>query len=137
MQRIGRGQNNRMDEPSKAYLVPGNRFEMLECRAALDAVEEARAGHAHGARIGAPDVLAPARPRHGSAPTPSIPLDLYDETNIRRPLCRLSWEDFEAVVDYVATGGYALGRTRRFAKILKGADGKWRVRDARVAPAIA
>ena len=35
-QRIGRA-NHRMDEPSKGILVPGNRFEVLECRAALDA----------------------------------------------------------------------------------------------------
>jgi len=35
-QRIGRS-NHRMDEPSKAILVPANRFEVLECQAALDA----------------------------------------------------------------------------------------------------
>ena len=35
-QRIGRS-NHRMDEPSRAILVPANRFEVLECRAALDA----------------------------------------------------------------------------------------------------
>ena len=37
-QRIGRA-NHRLDEPSRALLVPGNRFEYLEARAALDAVE--------------------------------------------------------------------------------------------------
>ncbi|WP_259274949.1 helicase-related protein, partial [Raoultella terrigena] len=56
MQRIGRA-NHRMDEPSKAYLVPGNRFEMLECQAALDAVEAA-AQDTPDARLGALDVLA-------------------------------------------------------------------------------
>src|SRR5690606_8115299 len=35
-QRIGRS-NHRMDEPSRAILVPANRFEVLECRAALEA----------------------------------------------------------------------------------------------------
>ncbi|SFL62696.1 ligase-associated DNA damage response DEXH box helicase [Methylorubrum salsuginis] len=130
MQRIGRA-NHRMDEPSKAYLVPGNRFEMLECRAALDAVEEA-AQDTPDARIGAPDVLA----QHvlGMACADAFdPLDLYDEIVSAAPYAGLSWEDFEAVVDYVATGGYALRAYERFAKILKGADGKWRVRDARVA----
>ncbi len=130
MQRIGRA-NHRMDEPSKAYLVPGNRFEMLECRAALDAVEEA-AQDTPDARIGAPDVLA----QHvlGMACADAFdPLDLYDEMTSAAPYAGLSWEDFEAVVDYVATGGYALRAYERFAKILKGADGKWRVRDARVA----
>ena len=130
MQRIGRA-NHRMDEPSKAYLVPGNRFEMLECRAALDAVEEA-AQDTPDARLGAPDVLA----QHvlGMACADAFdPLDLYDEIVSAAPYAGLSWEDFEAVVDYVATGGYALRAYERFAKILKGADGKWRVRDARVA----
>ncbi len=35
--RIGRS-NHRLDQPSRAVLVPGNRFEMLECRAAKEAV---------------------------------------------------------------------------------------------------
>ena len=39
MQRIGRS-NHRLDEPSEAVLVPANRFEVLECRAAIDAVAE-------------------------------------------------------------------------------------------------
>ena len=36
LQRVGRA-NHRMDEPSVGMLVPANRFEVLECRAALDA----------------------------------------------------------------------------------------------------
>ena len=38
MQRIGRA-NHRLDEPSRAMLVPANRFEVLESLAALEAVE--------------------------------------------------------------------------------------------------
>ncbi len=56
MQRIGRA-NHRLDEASKALLVPANRFEIMECRAALDAVAEA-AQDTPEARIGALDVLA-------------------------------------------------------------------------------
>ena len=57
MQRIGRS-NHRMDEPSQALLVPSNRFELLECRAALDAVAEAAqdtpdAAHRRARRAGA------------------------------------------------------------------------------------
>ncbi|GJE60615.1 ATP-dependent RNA helicase RhlB [Methylobacterium trifolii] len=132
MQRIGRA-NHRMDEPSKAYLVPGNRFEILECQAALDAVEEA-AQDTPDARLGAPDVLA----QHvlGMACADAFdPVALYDEIVSAAPYATLAWEEFEAVVDYVATGGYALRAYERFAKILRGADGLWRVRDARVAQA--
>jgi Lhr-like helicase len=39
LQRIGRA-NHRLDQPSRALLVPGNRFEVLECMAALDAIFE-------------------------------------------------------------------------------------------------
>ena len=56
LQRIGRA-NHRMDEPSKGVLVPANRFEVLECRAALDAIAE-NAQDTPASRIGALDVLA-------------------------------------------------------------------------------
>jgi ATP-dependent Lhr-like helicase len=130
MQRIGRS-NHRMDEPSKAFLVPANRFEILECRAALDAVHEA-AQDTPDARVGALDVLC----QHvlGMACAEPFRLEeLFDEVRSASPYAELTWEDFEAVVAFVATGGYALRTYERFAKIVKGPDGLWRVRDARVA----
>ncbi|MBD2748545.1 ligase-associated DNA damage response DEXH box helicase [Microvirga sp. BT688] len=130
MQRIGRS-NHRMDEPSEAYLVPANRFEILECRAALDAVHEA-AQDTPDARVGALDVLC----QHilGMACAGPFGLeDLYEEVRSAAPYAGLTWEDFEACVAFVATGGYALRAYERFAKIVKGNDGLWRVRDARVA----
>lgn len=130
MQRIGRS-NHRMDEPSKAYLVPANRFEILECRAALDAVHEA-AQDTPDARIGALDVLC----QHilGMACAEPFRLEeLYEEIRSAAPYADLTWEDFEAAVAFVATGGYALRAYERFAKLVKGNDGLWRVRDARVA----
>ncbi len=59
--------------------------------------------------------------------------DLYDEIVSAAPYAGLTWEDFEACVAFVATGGYALRAYERFAKIVKGNDGLWRVRDARIA----
>ena len=120
-----------MDEPSKAVLVPGNAFEMIECRAALDLVEDA-AQDTPDARLGAPDVLA----QHvlGMACADAFDaVELYDEVVSAAPYATLSWEAFEATVDYVATGGYALRAYERFAKIVRGTDGRWRVRDGRVA----
>ena len=130
MQRIGRA-NHRLDEPSKAYLVPANRFEILECRAALDAVHEA-AQDTPDARIGALDVLAQHVLGMACA-EPFAVSDLYEEVRSAAPYAGLSYEDFEAVVDFVATGGYALRAYERFAKIVRGTDGLWRVRDGRVA----
>ena len=62
-QRIGRA-NHRMDEPSKAILVPANRFEVMECQAALDA-NYVGAQDTPPVGAGALDVLCPAYPRHG------------------------------------------------------------------------
>src|SRR4051794_19021700 len=105
LQRIGRA-NHRMDEPSKGVLVPANRFEVLECRAALDAVAE-NAQDTPPARIGALDVLA----QHvlGSAcGEPFLADELYTEVTAAAPYAHLTRADFDAALDYVATGGYAL-----------------------------
>src|SRR5581483_10036293 len=56
LQRIGRA-NHRLEEPSRGILIPANRFEVLECEAAIGAV----ADHAQDTpplRVGALDVLA-------------------------------------------------------------------------------
>ncbi|TVR05886.1 MAG: ligase-associated DNA damage response DEXH box helicase [Salinarimonadaceae bacterium] len=130
MQRIGRA-NHTLDEPSKAYLVPANRFEILECRAALDAVEEA-AQDTPDLNPGALDVLA----QHvlGMACAEPFAADaLYEETLRAAPYAALDRETFDEVIRFVATGGYALTAYERFARIVQGADGLWRVRDRHVA----
>ncbi len=130
LQRIGRA-NHRMDEPSKGVLVPANRFEVLECRAALDAIAE-DTQDTPAARIGALDVLA----QHvlGCAcGEPFISADLYAEVTSAAPYAALSRADFDAVVDFVATGGYALKAYERFARIRQGKDGLWRISNPRVA----
>src|SRR5437763_2137657 len=124
LQRIGRA-NHRLDESSRGILIPANRFEVLECRAAIDAV----AAHAQDTpplRIGALDVLA----QHvlGTAcGEPFLADELYVEVASTAPYAGLARADFDAVVDFVATGGYALKAYERFAKIRRGQDGRWRV----------
>jgi ATP-dependent Lhr-like helicase len=124
LQRIGRA-NHRMDEPSKGVLVPANRFEVLECRAALDAVAE-NAQDTPALRVGALDVLA----QHvlGCAcAAPFLADELYREIATAAPFTELTRADFDAVVDFVATGGYALKAYERFARIRQGKDGRWRI----------
>ncbi|WP_084420474.1 ligase-associated DNA damage response DEXH box helicase [Henriciella litoralis] len=128
IQRIGRA-NHRMDEASRALLVPTNRFEILECRAAEAAVE---AGEIDGEpmREGALDVLA----QHimGRACGVGFRLDdLFDEIRRAAPYSCVDWETFERVVDLVATGGYALKTYDRFKRIVRGRDSVWRVRTMR------
>jgi ATP-dependent Lhr-like helicase len=130
LQRIGRA-NHRMDEPSKGVLVPANRFEVLECRAALDAIAES-AQDTPPLRVGALDVLA----QHvlGCAcGEPFLSDELYAEVTRAAPYAALTREDFDAVVDFVATGGYALKAYDRFARIRQGKDGLWRISNPNVA----
>ncbi|WP_420564529.1 ligase-associated DNA damage response DEXH box helicase [Thalassobaculum sp.] len=130
LQRIGRA-NHRLDEPSRALLVPANRFEVLECKAALDAM---RAGELDGdpPRPGGLDVLA----QHvlGTAcAAPFDPADLYAEVITASPYADLDRETFDAVVEFVRTGGYALKVYDRFQRIRPNADGLLEVADKRVA----
>jgi ATP-dependent Lhr-like helicase len=127
VQRIGRA-NHRLDEASRALFVPANRFEMLECQAAREAIAE-NAFDAETPRTGALDVLA----QHVMGCACCEPFDLvalHDEITRAGPYRGLTWEDFEAVVDFVATGGYALRVYDRFARIVQGQDGLWRARNA-------
>ena len=127
VQRIGRA-NHRMDEPSRALFVPANRFEMLECQAAREAIAENRFD-GDPPRVGALDILA----QHVMGCACSEPFDalsLYEEIRTAGPYRALAWEDFEQVVDFVSTGGYALRTYDRFRRIVKGQDGLWRARNA-------
>ena len=126
IQRIGRS-NHRMDEPSRALLAPSNRFEVLECRAAVEAVEAGELD-GPGPRRGGLDVLA----QHVMARACGDGFDavkLYDEIKVAAPYAELEWETWERVVDLVATGGYALRTYDRFRRIVKFPDGVWRARN--------
>ena len=129
MQRIGRA-NHRIDEASRAVLVPANRFEVLECRVAIDAVAE-NAQDTPPLRTGALDVLA----QHvlGCAcGAPFLSDELYAEILTSAPYSGLSRSDFDDVVNFVATGGYALQSYERFARIKQDAQGRWRVTNPKV-----
>ncbi|HVQ69810.1 MAG TPA: ligase-associated DNA damage response DEXH box helicase, partial [Bradyrhizobium sp.] len=129
MQRIGRA-NHRLDEPSRAVLIPANRFEVLECRVAIDAIAE-NAQDTPPLRTGGLDVLA----QHvlGCAcGEPFLSDELYAEVLTSAPYASLTRTDFDDVVDFVATGGYALKTYERFARIKQDKQGRWRVTNPRV-----
>ena len=124
LQRIGRA-NHRLDEASEAILVPGNRFEYLEARAALDAVE---AGELDPDifRPGALDVLA----QHVMACACAAPFrteELLDEVRSALPYSALTEETFALVLGFIRDGGYSLRAYDRFKRLVEDADGTWRV----------
>jgi ATP-dependent Lhr-like helicase len=131
-QRIGRA-NHRLDEPSKALLVPANRFEVMECQAALEAAA-AGAQDTPPTRPGALDVLA----QHILGTACAAPFDpdrLYREVTSASPYQGLTREGFDQVLAFVATGGYALANYDRYAKLKRTKEGTYRVAHPRIAQA--
>jgi len=124
VQRIGRA-NHRFDAPSRAILAPANRFEVLECRAAVDAVA-AHELDGERPRPGGLDVLAQhilclccAEPITGQ--------DLFDEVTGAAPYRTLDRKTFDDCLDFVATGGYALASYERWHKLFQDSLGCYQV----------
>jgi ATP-dependent helicase Lhr and Lhr-like helicase len=124
LQRIGRA-GHRLDLASRALLVPGNRFEFLEAMAALDAVNEGqRDGESF--RPGGLDVLA----QHVMACACAGPFDEAALLSEVRSSLAYAWVDTDIwarVLNFVATGGYALKAYDRFQRIVRNKDGSWRL----------
>ena len=124
LQRIGRA-NHRLDQSSEAIIIPGNRFEYLEARAALDAVE-AGERDADDFRTGSLDVLA----QHVMALACAAPFaerELLVEIRSATPYSALTDEGFANVLHFIEGGGYALRAYDRFKRLTQDADGVWRV----------
>jgi ATP-dependent helicase Lhr and Lhr-like helicase len=130
LQRVGRA-NHRMDEASRAILVPANRFEVLECEAAILGV----AGHeldGDPPRPGGLDVLA----QHllGLACSAAFhPDEVFEEVRRAAPYAELSRQDFDDVLMFVENGGYALAAYDRWRKLFRDSEGRVHVRSERVA----
>jgi len=124
LQRIGRA-NHRLDMASEAILIPGNRFEYLEARAALDAVESGERD-ADDFRPGSLDVLA----QHVMGLACAAPFraeELLAEVRSATPYSALTEEAFANVLHFIEGGGYALRAYDRFKRLTLGPDGLWRV----------
>lgn len=133
VQRIGRA-NHRYNAPSKALLVPANRFEVVECIAALEA---AKAHDLDGEPRGPGplDVLC----QHILITACAAPFNadaLYDEVRQAGAYAALTRADFDACLDFCATGGYALRAYDRWQRLQRRDDGDWQLRDPRSATLI-
>ncbi len=127
IQRIGRA-NHRYNAPSKALLVPANRFEVVECVAALQAARDHELdGDPPGP--GPRDVLCQHILIRACAGTFDAD-DLYSEVRSVGAYSNLTRDAFDACLDFCATGGYALAAYDRW-KRLQCRDGLWHLRDPR------
>ncbi|MEX0282729.1 MAG: helicase-related protein, partial [Arenibacterium sp.] len=133
VQRIGRA-NHRYNAPSKALLVPANRFEVVECVAALEAA------YAHDLdgdprAAGPRDVLC----QHILIAAAAGPFEadaLFAEITSAGAYHSLSRTEFNACLEFCATGGYALAAYDRWQRLQQRADGLWQLRDPRAAQRI-
>jgi ATP-dependent Lhr-like helicase len=124
LQRIGRA-NHRLDMPSRAILVPGNRFEFLEAQAAKDAVDQGKRD-GEDFRPGGLDVLA----QHVMACACAAPFrENVLLAEVRSSLAYASVDEavWQRVLTFVATGGYALKAYDKFKRIVRDPDGTWRL----------
>jgi ATP-dependent helicase Lhr and Lhr-like helicase len=132
VQRIGRA-NHRYNAPSKALLVPANRFEVIECQAALEAVR-ARDLDGEPRGRGPRDVLC----QHILATACAAPFDasdLYAEVITAGPYASLTRAEFDACLAFTATGGYALRAYDKWQRLMI-RQGKYSLRDPRSAATI-
>jgi ATP-dependent Lhr-like helicase len=133
VQRIGRA-NHRYNAPSKALLVPANRFEVVECVAALEAVKEHDLdGDPRGP--GPRDVLC----QHILATAcagPFLADDIFAEVKTAGAYSGLSRAQFDDCLEYCATGGYALRAYDRWQRLMQDSEGRWHLRDPRAAQMI-
>ena len=130
IQRVGRS-GHRLDAPSQAVIVPANRFEVLEALAARLDVEAGRLDELPD-HEGALDVLS----QHIVGRAVAGPFDadaLFTQIKTAPPYRHLSRDQFDKVLDFVATGGYALAHYTQFQRLVRGVDGLWRLTSRRVA----
>ncbi|MEY4270770.1 MAG: Helicase [Pseudomonadota bacterium] len=133
LQRIGRS-NHRLDQASRALIVPGNRFEFLEAQAALDAIA---AGERDGDtfRDGALDVLA----QHVTGLACAAPFDeeaLFAEVTGAAPYATLDRATFDRLLGFTSDGGYALRAYDRYRKLVPEGPPdarRWRIAHPRLA----
>jgi ATP-dependent helicase Lhr and Lhr-like helicase len=130
LQRVGRS-NHRMDEPSRAVLVPANRFEVLECKAAMLGIA-ARELDGDPPGPGGLDVLA----QHlllMAASASFIPNDMFDEVRCAAPYAELARKDFDDVLEFVENGGYALAHYERYRKLFRDSENRIHIAGVRIA----
>jgi ATP-dependent Lhr-like helicase len=130
LQRIGRS-NHRLNEPSRALLVPTNRFEYLECIAAVEAIAHKELDGI-APKKGSLDVLA----QHIFGRACSGPFradDLYHEISKAWPYRTVERFHFDRVLRFVEDGGYALQAYERYKRLTLNEDGLYELANPRMA----
>jgi len=130
VQRIGRA-NHRYNAPSKALIVPANRFEVVECLCALEAVQENDLD-GEPRPPGGLDVLCQHILLCACADTID-PEVLFAQIKQAGPYSAVTRREFDACLEFCATGGYALRRYDQWHRLQQDPNGDFKLRDPRSA----
>nr|WP_136251072.1 ligase-associated DNA damage response DEXH box helicase [Ningiella ruwaisensis] len=129
LQRIGRS-NHRMDEPSQALLVPGNRFEALECLSAIDAIKK---GELDGdaPQSGALDII-PQFILNCLCSEPAGIEQIFEQVTQAPPYQALDKQTFKQLWYFTQDGGYALQAYERYNRLEEVAPNTYKPANKRV-----
>ena len=114
LQRVGRSNHN-LNTPSKAVLVPTNRFEFIESKAAIEEINKGNYDKIE-LKEGSLDVVA----QHifGTACSGNFNINnLYSEIIKAYPYKKLLKNDFIQLVELIQDGGYVLKNYDQFKRI--------------------
>ncbi len=120
LQRIGRS-NHRLDEPSRAVMVPTNPLEAVECAVSIDAIAKGRRD-GEDYRSGAMDVAVQYIINRACAGKVK-PRELLREIRSAWPYRNLSKADFDKLLSFAEDGGYALKTYERFHRLKSSSRG--------------
>ena len=115
LQRIGRS-NHQIGRPSKAILVPTNRFEYIECLSAIDEINKNNLDKINF-KEGSYDVLA----QHILCLACSDIINvnnLFKEIKKSFPYKSLDYKNYIRIVEFVKNGGYSLKNYSEYNKLL-------------------
>jgi len=130
VQRIGRA-NHTYNTPSKAIIVPANKFEIVECQAALEAVRD-KDLDGEPIASGSLDVLC----QHILLVACSgkiLPAKLFEEIKQIGAYKNLTHEEFKECMGFCIDGGYALKRYEQWHRLKLDHSGNLILRDPRIA----
>ena len=130
VQRIGRA-NHTYNTPSKAIIVPANKFEIVECQAALEAVRD-KDLDGEPIASGYLDVLC----QHILLVACSgkiLPSKLFEEIKQIGAYKNLTHEEFKECMGFCIDGGYALKRYEQWHRLKLDHSGNLVLRDPRIA----
>ncbi len=130
VQRIGRA-NHTYNTPSKAIIIPANKFEIVECQAALEAVRD-KDLDGEPIASGSLDVLC----QHILLVACSgkiLPAKLFEEIKQIGAYKNLTHEEFKECMGFCIDGGYALKRYEQWHRLKLDHSGNLILRDPRIA----